>query len=349
MKVALIGPSLEQRGGIVSVLRALRQWLVDHDFEVTLIRTTSDGGFLSRLAAFWAAWLSIVCLCITRNCDLVHLHMASRGSCFRKGLLALVCIALHMPYVIHLHGGKFQEFYSSELSSVGRLIVRVIFQRAARVVALSKVWKTWIESEIGVRDVAVVFNGVDSACDSVECSVKEQRILFLGRLVSQKGMDELLAAMDLVLAKIPNAVLELGGDGDVEHYKKLTSGLQNIRYLGWVDEAGRRAAFVRATVFCLPSWNEGLPMSILEAMSAGLPVVSTTVGGIPEAVTDGVSGLLVSPKDTVALADALCKLLSDPNLVRAMGQEGKKRQLVDFSLDAMGEKCVEVYRHVLRH
>lgn len=347
MNIVLVGPSLMQRGGVVSVIKSLEGFLNSHGATVRTIATTTEGGKIRNLLTFLRAWFSIINACTLQRADLVHLHMASRGSCLRKSTLGLTCWLLRMPFVIHLHGGRFSIFHDTELGPIGRSFVDFVFRRAASVIALSQTWQHWLKKTINLKKVTIVFNGVPTYTTSLKDTSKPT-ILFLGRLSTNKGTGELITAMIDVMQKFPNSVLELGGDGDIETYRLQASGLPNIKFLGWVDDAGRQAALARASIYCLPSWNEGLPMSVLEAMSAGLPVVSTPVGGIPEAITEGVTGLLVQPGDIKNLAAALCKLLQDPEMATAMGKKGQDRHRDRFSAESMGNSCLEVYASCLK-
>jgi polysaccharide biosynthesis protein VpsI len=347
MKVFLVGPSLEQRGGVASVLRGLSSFLTSQGIEGHVISTTAQGHIFFGGLAFIRAFINLLGVCLIRRPDIVHIHMASRGSCFRKSILGLTCWLFRIPFIIHLHGAEFHAFHDEELGPKRRLLVEFIFVRAARVIALSDTWKTWLKAAMGLDNVVVVFNGVQDL-PATTGTDGTPTVLFLGRLGARKGTDELIKAMRAVTQKVPNVVLELGGDGDLEIYRQQAADLANVRFLGWVDDAGRKAALARATVYCLPSWNEGLPMSVLEAMSAGLPVVSTPVGGIPEAVVEGVTGLLVQPGNEQSLAAALIKLLLDPDLARTMGRNGQSRHREHFSTEAMGKGCLEVYATCLK-
>lgn len=348
MNVVLVGPSLSQRGGIVSVLYGLNSFLISSGVSVRVIPTTAEGGGWRSFAAFILGWISISNTCLFRKSDVVHLHMSFRGSCLRKSLLGLTCWIFRMPYIIHLHSGAFHTFYDNELGYIGRKFVVFVFRRASRVIALSSTWQAWLEQSMRLDNVSVVFNGVPSYTSNC-VEQKKPTVLFLGRLGANKGTSELISAMREVARQIPDALLELGGDGDIEFYRKQAVDLPNVRFLGWLDDAGRRSALARATVYCLPSWNEGLPMSILEAMSAALPIVSTPVGGIPEAVIDGVTGFLVNPGDIHGLSSALSYLLIDRQTAKSMGHNGQARHRELFSIDVMGHSCLEVYASCVNH
>ena len=122
--------------------------------------------------------------------------------------------------------------------------------------------------------------------------------------------------------------LILGGDGDINSATELTRQLglsERVRFLGWVSGADKEARLAAATVFVLPSYNEGLPMSVLEAMSWGIPIVATPVGGIKEIVRHEKEGIIVDPGDIKGLTDALRKVLDDMPLRQRLGSDARER------------------------
>ena len=139
--------------------------------------------------------------------------------------------------------------------------------------------------------------------------------------------------------------------GDGPERARLEAEIRRLGLEGAVVLAGDRddvaAMLARADVFVLSSTSEGLPLSILEAMAAGLPVVASSVGGVPEAVEDGETGLLVPPRDPVRLAAALERLLVDPALRRRLGSNGRERVRQHFGLEAFQQAHVAVYRREL--
>jgi len=348
VRVVLIGPSLEQRGGVATVMKGLKSYLLLHDVKVVTIASTDDGNAVHKLFVYLNAWYHLFSICALRKADIIHINMASRSSCIRKSLLALTCIFFGVPYIIHLHGGAFQKYYTEEIDPLIRNMILFVFKGAARIIALSKYWQSWLENELGITKVSTVFNGVASY-DLDEVNRDCPTVLFLGQLGVNKGTDVLISAIRQVINKIPSTILELGGDGDLSIYRKQAFDLPNVRFLGWLDDIGKNAALSRATIYCLPSKNEGLPMSILEAMSAGLPVISTPVGGIPEVVDDQVTGILIPPDDVQALSDAIYYLLSNISVAKIMGSKGKSRQRKYFSSEYMGGTILNIYQSCIKN
>src|SRR5690606_10983036 len=125
----------------------------------------------------------------------------------------------------------------------------------------------------------------------------------MGRLGSRKGTWDLLEAFKRLAAEVPNVRLVLGGDGEIDKARRIVArdGLEaRVTIAGWLSGAEKLDVFNRTDIYALPSYHEGLPASIVEAMAAGAPIVSTPVGGIPEAVTDAFNGFLVAPGDVDA-------------------------------------------------
>jgi glycosyltransferase involved in cell wall biosynthesis len=152
-------------------------------------------------------------------------------------------------------------------------------------------------------------------------------ILFLGRLDPAKGVLDLLQALAELRPAVPDVRLLCAGEGDrsaVARYAERLGVGDVVKFTGWVGPSGKRALLEAATVLALPSYEETLPMSVLEAMAAGVPVVVSPVGGMPEIVADGVSGLFAAPGDVATLQRQLRKLLADRTLAARMGAAARQ-------------------------
>lgn len=171
----------------------------------------------------------------------------------------------------------------------------------------------------------------------------------VGRLHPQKDFATLLKAMVCVRDRLPDAHLLLVGDGDLK--PELVSQARSLELAQTVTFAGHRTDIPEilsaVDLLVLPSLWEGLPNALLEAMAAGLPVVATAVGGTPEVVVDGVTGFLVPPRDPQALADAILRLLRDPELRQRMGEAGRARVAAHFSIEQMVHKTEALYEQLL--
>jgi glycosyltransferase involved in cell wall biosynthesis len=175
------------------------------------------------------------------------------------------------------------------------------------------------------------------------------RILFLGRPEPAKGIDELLDAVARLAPRFPYLTLAIGGEGDLERVRLRAEELgiaERVELLGWVGPERRDAELARASVFCLPSHAEGLPMSMLEAMAAARAVVVSRVGGIPETIEDQDNGLLVPPRDVTALAAALGQALGDGALRARLARRARATIEQRYSLDVVGAQLASLYREL---
>ncbi len=174
----------------------------------------------------------------------------------------------------------------------------------------------------------------------------------VAHILPHKGYDDLVQALALIKAKAPNVRCLIVGEAPRKRYlhrllqcAERLSVRDRMTLVGKQDEV---APFLHAMdLFVLPSRTEGLPITILEAMAAGRPVVAAAVGGIPEVVRDGETGLLVPERDPRRLADAVLRLLETPGFARAMGEAGRKRIEEAFTLEREARQTSQVYRHLL--
>jgi glycosyltransferase involved in cell wall biosynthesis len=227
---------------------------------------------------------------------------------------------------------------------------------ADKVIAISEHRKRLLEEMIAADKIVVMRNCVDvqaTPCRSV-VPVSNRMLLFLGSIGRRKGVYDLIEAARLLVARGLQIQIWIGGGEEEEgsmaraQAKICSLGLEDTcRLLGVVGPSEKWALLCQATALVLPSYAEGLPMSVIEALAAGLPVVATDVGGIGEIVKDGYNGFLVRPGDIGALADKISLLLTDASLCSLMG--GRSRQLAEAKLDvrAYVRGLVELYEALM--
>jgi glycosyltransferase involved in cell wall biosynthesis len=175
-------------------------------------------------------------------------------------------------------------------------------------------------------------------------------VLFLGRLGQRKGVFDLLKVSCMLAKEFPNFKLILGGDGDIESCKKFVheNSLENhVDIIGWVSGEEKERLLSTSNVFTLPSYNEGFPMGVLEAMSAGIPIIASTAGGIPDAITSGVEGTLIDPGDVQALYLALNDAFTDKTKHQTFAKQAKLKFESKFSLAVVGLQISSLYSNVI--
>lgn len=339
----MVGTHPRTMGGISSVVGVYEQAGLFDRQKIEYLVSHRDGNAVAKAVAALRAWLRLAGLLVARRISLLHVHMSHRASCWRKLAFIWPAYALGVPVIIHLHGSEFAEFYERECRPWQRRLISRTFDRAARVIVLSESWRRWVRGMTVNEDVMTLHNPVTvPELPANRAPRQPGRLLFLGRLGHRKGTYDLLSA----LGQIDRASLWLCGDGEIDACRETVQKLgleKRVEFLGWVRGADKERLLREASVYVLPSYREGLPMSVLEAMAAGLPVVSTRIGGIPEAVTDGVEGYLIDAGDTTALADRLHRLSAAPQQAAAMGRAAYARVRSDFSAEVIVPKLEALY------
>ncbi len=347
-RVLMIGPSIDSRGGMATVESQLMERLPGEGVQARFISTYDDCGKARKAAIALGAYITF-CRAL-KGADVVHAHCASRGSYERKAMFLRKAISEGKKTVLHLHGGEFGVWFDDEMDDKKRDEVRGLFNEVDAVIVLSEEWEKWLTSrDFAPKRLVVMHNAVPVPAEPCSpCS--HQDVLFLGRLDARKSPDVLLRASRTMLSEHPDANLLFGGDGYPERYKALAEELgiaDRCEFLGWITGEEKEKLFERAGVYCLPSKNEGMPMSVLEAMAHGVPTIATPVGGVPQVIQDGVNGFLMPVDDEEKLSALLCRLVGDGALREEMGMAGRATIAGDFNIERNVGELVQLYKGLM--
>ena len=345
--VLMVGTDLAGTGGIRAVVCGYIGAGLFERYRCTYIATHRAGSAWTKAAMAVRGWWRVALALMTLDAPLVHVQTASRASFWRKSVVCLMARVAGRPYLVHVHGGEFMKFYAQESRPLTQRWIRHTLARAALVIALSEQWRERLHAIAPTARIEVLPNGV--ALPDLHGLRRPQRpaLLFIGDLIRAKGLYDLLRAFARVAPRFPELELVCAGGKPPAEMTRLAAELglqQRVSCPGWLGPERLRAELGRATVFALPSYAEGMPMALLEAMSWGLPVIATPVGGIPQVVEHGVNGLLVAPGDSDALAAALERLLRDCALRESLGAAARQTIEARFSLDGALERLGELYR-----
>jgi len=337
-------------GGIASVVTAYMAGGLFERVPITYLASHRDGSAFAKLAMLSKALLVYVWWMVSKRRFLLHVHTSSRNSFWRKCLFIVPALLSCRPVILHLHGSEFMQFFENECGRVKKAVVRQVFSRCDKVLVLSESWRRAVE-RITRRDNLEVLKNASPLFNksSPGRERKTNRLLFLGRLGRRKGIYVLLESLSAVRKLFPDVTLSVGGDGEIEQVRSRVRELdltEVVDVLGWVRGDDKHLLLETSTVFVLPSHDEGVPISILEAMSASLPIVATPVGGVPEVVRDGMDGILVETGNSVALANAICRLLGDKTLAESMGRNACERHRVEHSVDSVLQRLEAIYREM---
>jgi glycosyltransferase involved in cell wall biosynthesis len=344
----LLGTALPEGSGIANIVAELSRNL-DQRYRVHAWFLESDGPLVQELRdsgafAHWIDWKNgsrgplgafrFWWHLRSEDFSLVHQHWGARS------IRHLIRATTDAKIIVHAHGQL--------LSTADHVDDLPGLRGADAIIAVSKS----IADQLPDRRVHVVYSGIRSSHETARTPLKSRDPVIIGtacRLIEAKGVQELIAAISMLKEEFPGVRLKVAGDGPHKDLllraARERNVLQEVEFLGWIDDLP--PVLKTWDIFALPSYDEGLPIAILEAMSEGLPVVATDVGGIPELVENDRTGYLVSPGDVNALCTALRRLVIDCQLRGQLGDQGKRRAETCFSVQQMVVKIESIYAALL--
>jgi glycosyltransferase involved in cell wall biosynthesis len=354
-RVLLVGKGPPDRGGISAYLGALQTSDLASKHALTVLSLTRDetpragrltGSNVTRtLSDARAVFRS------AGDADLVHQHTAlvPAVTMLRAGLLALAARIRGRRVILHVHSGQVELWITTRAR---RLLTRIALAPAHHVVTMSNPSGNAIAAAIGRRKVTIVDNWIDAGAYRPADPVHSPpRVFYAGLLTPRKGVGDLLRASAMLSERgVAHELVLAGGtpdEGPEAEREVRSMDAPAATFLGALPHERIAAELARADVFCLPSWYEAMPLSILEAMASGLPVVATDVGDIPRVVAQGVTGDLVPARSPERLADALEALLTDPEGRRRMGAAGRQRVEQDFTQERAVAALDRLYRQLV--
>ena len=343
-KVLMIGPDRSVHGGISAVVNNYYEAGLNQKVDLCYIGTMVEG---SKLRKLWQAIKAFVQFCVKLpEYGIVHIHVASDSSFYRKSVFIKTAHVFGKRIVVHQHGGNFEEFYYRQLTEKGRKNVQKVLSMAEVLLVLSLEWKQFF-SQITEESRITVFPNSIQLPQLAEKHYGQHKLLFLGRLCETKGIRELLNSVAELRSEYPDMKLYLGGIWEEKELETLAGAYpENVRYLGWINGEEKKKYLEECDIFVLPTYFEGQPVSVLEAMAFSCAVVASQVGGIPQMIEDGQTGILIKPKDEVSLQDGLLKVLKDARLCAELGANARKKVASEFSIEMSIEKLLQIYRKV---
>jgi glycosyltransferase involved in cell wall biosynthesis len=294
---------------------------------------------------------------LLKNPKIVYVPIAQDRLAFlRDSLFLIPARLLRKKVIVHLHGGYFATFYRSASASTQRLI-RYCLGKSARAIVLGTSLGGMFEGILPAERIRVIPNGIPDYFGDRQWSAGQGRptILYLSTLMKEKGAFDVLNALPAIAESVPNVRAVFAGEWYRPEEQRSAQGIvgdlkleSHVEFIGPVALPRKYEVLRQADVFVMPTYykNEGHPFVILEAMSAGLPVVSTNAGCIAETVGDGVNGFIVEPGNKKEFAGRVVSLLTNDDLRRRMGEASRRRFLEHYTLDRFSSQMREVFREV---
>lgn len=294
----------------------------------------------------------------------LHAHTSSYAAFFEKMSFLLMGKAFGARTVLHVHGGAFDEFYARMPEPV-QIVIRLLLQVPDGLLTLSEEWARFFRRIAPDAAIRVLENGVVLPSPDGASHTRPQRsnavrandsldILFLGRIEAEKGCWEIIDAAKKLEKSIPGKIKfhlygEAASPATMKSFKEEArdGADKSVRFHGLVTGDDKHRALQDADLFVLPSWAEGMPISVLEGMAYGLPVIATRVGALPELVnTKG--GILIDPKNSEQLFQAISTLYNQPDLRRKMGRVNQAKVKARYSAENYVQGLCSIYHDVTK-
>lgn len=349
-RVCMLGTSPETKGGVGTVVKGYVESVRPEGYSFDHIVTHVDFSAVGKILVAGKAYIKCYASLNSRNYDIVHLHTSFGASFMRSIPFIELAHKRGLPIVNLVHTDKWETFYDEAPQSKKDTIAR-IYGLCDKVVVLADEWRDIFSTVISPEHIEVLENFTPTYEVNYWPNWDAKTVVFISRIEDYKGCDLIPDICDLVLQRIPDARFLVCGDGsfkDELESRICSYGIDDqVELVGWVDDVKKIQMLKRASLFLLPSYGEGMPMCVLEAMGLGLPVVATNVGGIPRLVADGQNGLLCDSGDAGGIAAAIVSILDSPERLAAMGAVSKERAHL-HSFGPYGEKLKSIYDGVLR-
>ena len=355
--VLMLGTSPEMRGGVAAVVAILRDCGLFEREHVRYVVTHVDGSRWRKLAQFVGAAARVLRVLLSGNVSIVHAHVSANGSFWRKAALLWVARRFGCATVFHLHDGNFERYVEHGFGGpLLRWCIRRTIGASDVVIVLSERWAKWMRQFSPRSRVHVIGNPVrlppqDQRLPAVgDKPAASSRVLFLGMICDAKGSFDLLRAFAIFRSQTPGWRLVVGGNGEVERFLEQAKSLgvrDDVDYLGWVSGDEKNRALAAADIFVLPSYGEGMPVSLLEAMAYACAVIATPVGGVPDMMTPESHGLWIEPGDVAGLAAALERVAGSPELRASLGAAARQHVLAEYAAATVSEKISQAYDDAL--
>jgi len=348
-------------GGIETVIDTLLNSILRESYTFFIFDTYRAPDPERRLPA-----KALYALCLPFRCakyiykikpQVTHIHFCARTDFWKHSLCLFASKAMGVKVIFHLHGGIFDTFYNQS-HPLKQAAIRFVLKRADILIALSQYWYDFLSRLVHKSvNIRILPNPIDCAtlCTfSGENSISNHSVVLLGSLGKRKGHYDVLKAAQLVLARNKDTDFYFAGrDEDYNARKQLEklvkekNLIDNIHFLGPVSGTEKLKLLGEASIIILPSYGENMPISVLEGMAAGKPVIATRVGAVPEVITDSKNGLLIEPGDWRALGEKINFIFDNPARAMSMGKQAQKTVQKNWDVSIIAAKVDSLYQEVL--
>lgn len=344
-KILMIGP-LDTQGGMSTVMKNyINSELLNKIVDIEYISSAADGSKIKKIYVMYKGLIKLITKLIFYNkeIDIVHVHVALNGSIYRKGLFIKIAKKFNKKVVLHFHASDLEDFYWNRCNEKKRTIVKNIFKLADKTISLNNIMNKLLKDTFNI-DSSILYNFINIERKSIY-NINSKNILMISRLTEDKGVYEAINVMKNL--REYGLKLILAGDSTeidfVKQYTKDNNLDDCIVFTGWVDDREKVKLFADCFVSILPSHFEGIPMSLLESLSYGVPVIASNVGGIPEIISEN-EGYIHEVNNESELEECILKLYKNNEIKSTLSKNCIDKCLSVFSEEHHVNRLIEIYK-----
>lgn len=345
MKVLMTGVDKERLGGMWTVANNyITSEKYNKNVELTYIPTSTNGNIIKRTLLMIKSFIKINSILSKKNTDLVHIHMAEKGSTFRARIIVKIAKKYNTKVLIHLHAGPFIDWYSS-LNNTKQRKIKEMFDIVDCFLVLGEYWKESLKELVDENKIKVLYNGVNIPKVN-NYSSNRKYITYMGVLKKEKGIYDLIDAIQKIDSKLDAAYkIKLCGidlEGNIEKYISDRNLLSRIDLVGWVKGKEKDEIISNTVLNILPSYYEALSMTVIESMSYGIPIITTNISTMHEVLNN--EELLITPGDVDSLADRIISLVKNKKKLNSISKTEYIRSKNIFDVNINIDKTLSIYK-----
>lgn len=316
-KIYQVGPDIRLKGGISTVIRSISESNnINKMYQLHVIATTGE----SKISTFLK---SIVNILKAKRGDIVHFHVASNGSFYRKYILYKI-VRKNTKKVFHIHGGGFINFYKSANKLI-KYFIKDMINQCDVIISVSNYMKNEIDllfPSINSKSIKI-YNGIDTGYNYISIDEKENIILFFGKLVEYKGIYDLLEVIENMKGFLMenNWKVVIAGNGEVDKVKNIITNkeLSSVAtVVGWIEGSKKEEILKKSKIIIIPSHVESFGIAAVEAMKYGNSVICTNVGALPEIIKDDINGFVVEKGNILKMEEKIKFAIGNKEMIKKM-------------------------------
>lgn len=353
--VMVLGPSRAAVSGVSTHLNLLFASDLARDFSLIHFQVGSEGrneGAAARWLRLLVSPFALAARILAKRAAIVHINTSINHRAYWRDLAYMLAAKLCGARVIYqVHGGVLPQVFTADSRLLAGVLRRSLKLPDA-IVVLTQAALTAYREVAPKQAIVAIPNAIDLApyaglARAPIASPRALRLIYVGRLVRTKGLYEALQGLAMARTEGVAASLVLVGSGSDQ--ASLSAWAEQlhlghaVRFAGPAFDADKLALYGEADALLFPTYSEGLPYTLLESMAAGLPAITTPVGGIPDVMADGIHGLFVPPRDAAAVASAIVRLADDRALLANMSIACRRRMAGGYSIERLAEEFGRLY------